>query len=365
MRRKHFFLLLLLMSGMEGCRNDTSTPPIEPKVKRAPVSHEVAPTETRFGVLVSIDGLGALYLKPMWENGRLPGLSRLAELGAYTNDARTDPSNTRTLPNHTCMLTGLPVGRPTAVSNAYHGFTFNQHPPPRMTLHSANPNHRYLPSIFDVAHDFGKKTCLFSGKSRFVIFDRSYDEQHGAMDAVAPDHGRDKIDVTVISEDLDDLFSRFADIMMSESPCHLTFFHIADPDRVGHAHGWGGYEWREAVTAADEVVSKMLGMMSNEARFKGHSALLVTADHGGHGIHHGNPRLEAVFTIPFYVMAPRIPANTNLYSVVSKTRRRWPGHNPSSAVSPQPIRNGDAGNLLLALLGLPPVPGSVMFGMLR
>lgn len=368
---KHTLLIIIVTLGLWlwGCNaksKSTSSPQPERKIALAPRAEKARQTTTNFGVLVSIDGLGALYLKPMREKGHLPGLTRLAGLGAHTDDARTDPDNTTTLPNHTCMITGLPVARPVSGSNAFHGLTFNRDPWPRMTLHnSGNPRLTYVPSIFDVAHDFGKKTCMFSGKSRFVLYERSYDETHGAADHINPDHGRDKIDVAVISMSSEELFDRFSDIMMSEKPCHLTFFHIAEPDRVGHQHGWGGDEWQKAVMAADEVVSKILGILTSDARFKDHSALIVTADHGGHGNQHSDTRLEANFTIPFYVMAPGISRDAQLYQVFSKTRHRWPGHNPSLSVSPQPIRNGDAGNLLLELLGLPPVPGSVMFGMMQ
>ena len=63
------------------------------------------------------------------------------------------------------------------------------------------------------------------------------------------------------------------------------------------------------------------------------------------------------YTIPFFLWGPGIPGGTDIYDLLAN--RADPGTNRTDySVSPQPLRNGDGGNIGLALLGLPPIPGS-------
>jgi hypothetical protein len=362
------FSFLILVWIFCGCFNP------QPTSRR--VKLELAPqinTETRHSptvdhaIIISLDGLGALYLKPMLDKNELPAIRTLQQKGAWTHDARSDFFSTVTLPNHTSMITGLPLSpTPGASQKAYHGYIHNALPAPGATLHNAgNPNRTYIPSMFDVAHDFGLKTCLFASKSKFVVFDRSYDQEHGATDRIGADNGRDKIDQAVIYEDSTVLTAKFIQTMETASPCDLTFFHIADPDAAGHQYGWGSSGWQQQVIKTDGLVQRILDAVSNHETMAKRTAIIVTADHGGYGMSHADTRLKENFTIPFYLIAPTIPAGADLYDVYKKTRARKPGINPSYQISPQPIRDGDVGNLALALLGLPPIPDSVIFGMTR
>jgi hypothetical protein len=86
----------------------------------------------------------------------------------------------------------------------------------------------------------------------------------------------------------------------------------------------------------------------------------VTSDHGGTTRNdHNDPKRPETYRIPLFVWGPGIPAGADLYSLLSN--RGDPGTNwLDYTAHPQPIRNGDAGNLALMLLGLPPIPGSFM-----
>ena len=366
---------LVFLSLSSGCRK--KQPGSEPQARsKAPaaVAVSVAPDyagsaerssiKDRYVFLISIDGLGANYLDSMYEQNLLPSLNKIRLGGAWTHQARTDVYHTTTIPNHTCMITGLP-SKPTTgwPKTTFHGYTYNRMPDDDMTLHnSGNPALRYIPGIFDVAHDYGLKTCLFSGKPKFVIYTRSYSEEYGAPDRVPPDNGKDKIDVYYIEPDTNKLVSGILETL-SDDACRLYFIHFADPDLVGHKEGWGSPDWKSSVRKIDKLFGDILNRINEHPDMKDKTLIVLTADHGGLNRNHGNRLKKENFTVPFYLWGPGVPGNQDLYSVVTGRKKYPPDTNPEYTAAPSPVRNGDAGNFALSLLGLPPVPGSVMFNM--
>jgi hypothetical protein len=362
-------ICLLVLAA--GCATHPSDPPkpVQKALARAPAItanavFDSAKEPIRFVVMVSVDGLAERFIGPLIDAGRLPTFERLQKEGASTLEARTDYFNTTTLPNHTSMLTGLPVERPRGFpEDAFHGLTLNAMPPPLGTLHNlGNRAAGYIPSAFDVAHDFGLKTCLFAGKHKFVIFARSYDEDHGRPDTVGEDNGRSKIDIAVINPDSEALVAKLEEAE-GEAPCRLTFVHLPDMDAAGHGTGWGSASWKERLEQVDGLIGRIVEHIEENPKTAGKTALIVTADHGGVGLNHANASLKEDYAIPFYVLAPGLPQGKDLYTLVSKTRFEPGETNPDYTAPRQPIRNGDLGNLALEALGLPPIPGSVMFGM--
>ena len=94
-----------------------------------------------------------------------------------------------------------------------------------------------------------------------------------------------------------------------------------------------------------------------DPRLAGRTAVVLTADHGGFGTDHRDERVED-YTVPFYVWGAGIPA-ADLYAL--NPLRADPGtENVGFVAERQPVRNGDAGNLALSLLGLCPLPGSTI-----
>jgi predicted AlkP superfamily pyrophosphatase or phosphodiesterase len=314
--------------------------------------------------LVSVDGLAPRFIDQLLRAGELATFRQLQRSGAWTHNARSDATYTVTLPNHTTILSGRPVSAVRGLPRtAHHGFTGNVAPGDGDTVHnSGNPALRYVPSLFDVAHDHGKKTCLFAGKDKFVLFDRSYDAAHGAPDRVGPDNGRDKIDVALITGgDTPRLLAAIAD-EFRRVPCQLTFLHIAETDLVGHARGWGSPAWLDTLREVDRWIGTLIGIADAAPGVRNHWALVLTADHGGMDHDHGNAEDPRDYTIPFYVVGPGVPAGADLYSLTARTRADPGTRQPSYDQAAQPIRNGDAANLALALLGLPDVAGSLMKG---
>src|SRR5690606_17093952 len=127
--------------------------------------------------------------------------------------------------------------------------------------------------VFDVAHDNGLRTGAYASKSKFVLFDRSYNEENGAPDLTGPDNGRDKIDTFVIEEDTEDLVERFIRDMKAD-PFNYAFVHLRDPDSKGHFWGWRLWEWHpymSAVRHVDELLGQILEMVETDPRLAGNT----------------------------------------------------------------------------------------------
>lgn len=318
-------------------------------------------TEIRHVVLVSVDGLASRYLQRLQLQRRVPAFAHLVERGASTNNARSDPTNTYTLPNHISMLTGLPVSTPPCASPEYaHGYTSNDDSGPGESIHnSGNPARHYTPSVFDVVHDHGLSTAMFASKSKFSVFSTSYNDA-GAADQVGADNGRRKIDIVQINQDLSALTDSLT-ATLAKAPPSFSFVHFGHPDNAGHDDGWGSKEYLDAIVRVDAALGRILTLIENDPHLAAHTAVIVTADHGGASYWHRDSKNPDNFVIPFHVLGRGIPGGSDLYALV-RERRTAPklSANPGLERPEQPIRNGDAGNLALALLGLPPIPGSWM-----
>ena len=301
---------------------------------------------------ISVDGLRPDAVTRQ-SAAALPAFTRLRVEGTFTQNARTDADYRNTLPNHTAQLTGRGVVGPDG-----HNWTVNSDPAPGVTLHSNRGE--YVASVFDVVHDAGLRTAAYVSKSKFSLFDTSYDAAHGAPDETGEDDGRDKVDTYVYDPDTDRLTDRVvADLAANPAP--YTFLHLRDPDATGHWRTWSvrtGSRYLAAVRRADDRIGRVLEAVEADPRLRGRTAVIVTADHGGSGRGHSSERVEH-FTVPFYVWGPGIPS-ADLYAMNEDTRADPGTENVGYDAPRQPVRNGDAANLALGLLGLDPVPGSTI-----
>lgn len=303
----------------------------------------------RYVIHVSVDGLRPDAVERVGTRG----FTRLRLEGAWTHNARTDADYRITLPNHTAQLTSRPV-----TGDDGHHWISNVDPPRGVTIHSNRG--AYVPSVFDAVHDHGLSTAAYVSKSKFSIFDVSYDERHGAPDTTGADDGRDKIDTFVYDPDTDDLIDRFVRDL-EDDPATYTFVHIRDPDAAGHLWRWSlrrGSRYLRAVEDADRLVGRILEAVEASPRLRGRTAVVVTADHGGSGRHHQTER-PSHYTVPFYVWSPGVP-RADLYDLNDGLRADPGNDNVGFDAEVQPIRNGDTANLALAFLGLPPIPGSTI-----
>jgi hypothetical protein len=322
---------------------------------------------------ISVDGLNSGVLQSLIDAGQAPNFKRFEDEGAWTINARADYSFTNTLPNHTTILTGRPVLEPIGLPNApFHNWTSNTIPRRGMTLHQ----HGYIPSVFDVVHDAGLSTALFSSKDKFVLFDQSYDHTSGALprkvfSPKVPDaglgetrlRGRDKIDTFFTEDDGPPKFSQtMNDRFIAEMGAHhfnYAFVHYRDADSVGHVLRWDSSTYRWAVRNIDGFLAGVFRLVGTDPKLKGKTVIVLTSDHGGSAFGHVNPQLKENFTVPVFTWGTGV-AQGELYAM-NRESRDDPGEKRIDyAAQRQPIRNGDTGNLALSLLGLGPIPTSII-----
>jgi hypothetical protein len=308
----------------------------------------------QYVIHVSVDGLRPDAITVLGPTN-LPNFYRMRTEGAFTDNARSDYDYTITLPNHTTQLTGRGV-----LGAAGHGWTANDDPPAGATL--ASNRGFYVAGAFDVAHDHGLRTGEYASKSKFSLFNTSWSSTNGAPDVTGEDNGRGKIDIYVNTNDTAVLVNTVVANMITQA-LHYTFIHLADLDTAGHSSGWDptpGSPYSNTLKRMDDRLGVVFSLVTTNAQLAGRTAVILTADHGGYLYDHANPALPVDYTVPFYVWGPGTIAGGPLYTL-NPTNRLDPGTSrPAYSAPVQPIRNGDAANVCLKLLGLPAVPGSTI-----
>ncbi len=330
-------------------------------------------------VIVSVDGLRADALEGS-SLGQLPAFGRLLQ-GPHTLNARCDPDISVTLPNHVGMVTGRMMLGPSG-----HAYELNTLPlaPAAGGLVRPSPS-RYIASCFDVAHDAGLSTAAIASKLKFTLFAQTWGDEYGAADADprGGDNGRNKIDTFTFAPDMPRVTDAVIDALDTldapdtpdtpdtrpdDATRGLVFAHYALPDSVGHTTGWTtepNQPWMASVKAVDDELGRLLTAIDTDPKLNGRTAIVLTADHGGgvpFGTHTDQDALVN-YRIPFIVWVDGTEHSCDLYATNSGVRAdpgvdRATTHERVTA----PIRNTDAGNAALQLLGLEPVPGSVYGG---
>jgi len=309
-----------------------------------------------------MDGLRPDAVTTLGSSGA-PNFYRLRNEGAFTDNARTDYGYTITLPNHTSQLTGRPVADNFGVGSGHRYFN-NSDPAPGVTLQT-NAGY-YVASAFDVAHDNGLLTGLYATKTKFSLYDASYNDSTGALDVTGADNGRDKIDFFVATETSSTtmMASLLANMALPATRSNYTFVHFHNPDSAGHANTWDISEppasaYLNAVRSVDNYLGQLLNMIESSPEMAGQTTLILSADHGGMlgTADHGIASSAEDYTIPFYAWGAGV-THGDLYALNAGTRLDPGTGRPLYSDAIQPIRNGDMGNLALDLLGLGPIPGS-------
>ena len=329
-----------------------------------PVAGPTAPTVAGPGpfdhvILISVDGLRPDAIDGP-EDGELPGFTRLLR-GPHTLQARSDADITVTLPNHMSMITSRPVG-----GSQGHGWIENEDPPASKhggTLHKRKG--AYVASVYDVAHDHGVETAMIASKTKFSITVQTYENDEGAPDTVGPDNGRNKVDEYAVVHTMRKIREMSCALLALHPKRSFQVLHFGAPDFAGHAKGWDlspGSHYRDAVREVDGEIAGILSAIDADPVLKGKVAIVLTADHGGGVpfISHTDRMAPQDFLIPFIVWLGSDGPSTELAALNADRRAVVPADQyVDNSMSPQPIRNAEAGNLALQLLGLPAIPGSV------
>lgn len=316
---------------------DANIPP--PSVQESPVTRVV---------VLSVEGLRPSAIRKAGEAGT-PVLHRLMGEGASTLNARTEVERTTTLPNVVGMLTGRRVN----ADRGGHGVRADRDT--GLTVQAAAG--RYVSSTFDIVHNFGLSTALFSSQPRMALVDRSWDDVNGGLDPYGLDDGRDKINRFVSTTDDQELIDRLS-AMLSTSPKALTVAQLSLLDDVGRTSGYASQAYRTTLTEVDAMVGRVLTTITSSPTLEGHTLVLLTAGAGGRGHTNEDRTVRGNYTVPFIAWGPDVVAGADLYAL--NPAYQDPGTLQPGYSATQPIRNGVVANLATAALQLPRIPGSTM-----
>jgi hypothetical protein len=287
-------------------------------------------TSTRV-LAISIDGLNVNAIRQLGHD-QAPAFYRLLDEGASTLNARTEVEQTVTLPNHTGMLTGRRIDR----RKGGHGVTWDDERPGTTVQKAAG---HAVASVFTRVHQSGAKTALFSTKTKFSLYRRSWPR---AINRFTVDENQKAL-VRKARQDLVDSTRAF------------TFLHVSLPDRTGHASGFMSPAYVDAVKRTDHLIGTVLRTIDEHAALSDGLVVVLTADHGGKGAGHSDRTKLYNYRVPFLVWGPGVTAG-DLYDL--NPDYVDPGTKRPSYAGAQPVRNADVANLATDLLGLAAVPGS-------
>jgi predicted AlkP superfamily pyrophosphatase or phosphodiesterase len=246
--------------------------PTPPRTETARPTSTITSTPTpqraiRRVIILSVDGLrpDAIELAPM------PNLLGLMKISAYSLTAQTvRPS--ATLPAHASMLTGLCPSR--------HGVDWNDYLPQNGIAQGID--------LFDLAHAAGMQNMMYVGKEKLQqVTDASN------IDRFVFINDRDKVIMQNLLADFPQDFG-------------VLFIHFATTDDMGDVYGWLSPEQLSVIFRADEAIGELLAALDTYG-LRDETLLIVTADHGGHGMTHGSSKPEDM-TIPWIASGPGIQA---------------------------------------------------------
>ena len=312
-------------AALAGC-SAADRPAADARLSAAPT----APPAATQVLAISVDGLNTDAIDRLGSDGA-PTLHRLLAEGAGTLNARTEYEQSVTLPNHASMMTGRRI----TAAKGGHGVTWDDDRPGSTVQQAAGHG---VASIFSSVHATDGSTALYTTKSKFGLYDRSWPRG---------------IDTFRVRENQRRLV-RLARADLADGAPTFTFLHLSLPDRFGHRYGGMSEQYLAAVQRTDAQLGSVLRTLAGTD-----VVVLLTADHGfaaGRTDHSGRRNVEN-YRIPFLAWGPGVD-HGDLYAMNPDFAD--PGTSRPSYAGKQPVRNGDLANLAAGLLGLDAVPGSTM-----
>ncbi len=321
-------LLLSLLAACSSARTDER--PVEEL-------QQVAALNRLRVVAISLDGLNPRAITKLGR-AKVPHLYRMLAEGAGTLNARAQVEMTVTLPNHTSMVTGRRIDR----TKGGHGVTWNTDIAGSTVQKAAGHD---VSSVFEVVHAAGGKTSVYSTKTKFSLFERSWPAG---------------VDKTVIRKEDDTTLTTLFRQDLLGTTRSFAFLHLGLADQTGHAKGWMSTAYLNAVVKLDRLVGQVLATIRGTTRLRRSTFVILTADHGGTPgtTSHDVASRYDNYRIPFVVWGLGVD-HANLYALQDPRFIKDPGTTRPGYTGVQPVRNGDMANLATDVLGLAPVPGSL------
>ena len=223
-------------------------------------------------VIISIDGMRPDRM--LYAN--MPTVRALLAKGAYTFWARTTAVSV-TLPSHVSMVTGVKPQK--------HGIAWNTD-----TLPFERIVYPARPTVMEMAHDAGYSTAMAAGKTKFSTLAKP-----GTLDYCALPPKGDQTNKFAVEA---------AEKIILEHKPDLLFIHFPDVDTKGHKYGWDSREQLDAIEQTDRDIKRILDALTT-AGIADHTAIIISADHGGAGKTHGpdDPRSRH---IPWIIAGPHV-----------------------------------------------------------
>lgn len=284
-------------------------------------------------VVIDVEGLRSNVVTKR----KTPTLARIRSKGASTLRARTAEERVTSLPNTVSIATGR------AIRKKYRGHGVAATPRSSATIRSLAG--RYVPSMFDVVHDYGLSTAFYSGDAKSALIPRSYNSRNGAVDRNGKNNGRRKVGRSLVT-DRDGKVVQAARKQLAKSAPALTFVQLDDPARAAEKYGPRSKQYLAALRVTDARVNRLMKTIGTQASTKSSTTVIITASGTG-------PSTMPTNVVPLLVKGPGV-IKSDLY----KLNPRYSASAPRRYTGTQPIRTGAIANLVTSLLRLPVVPGS-------
>lgn len=235
-------------------------------------------------VLLGFDGLGA-YAIP---NAEMPNLKKLMETGSYSLEARSVlPSSSAV--NWASMLMGA---GPTA-----HGYTEWGSKTPEIPSYEVT-KYGIFPSIFSLIRaqkPSAKTAAVYNWEGIGYLIEK------------------DAIDLVYHGASGDATVAKAVETIKEEKPLFL-FFHLNEPDEVGHGIGHNTPEYYAELKKVDAKIGQLVAAVE-AAGIADETIIILSSDHGGVGKGHGGKSLEEIY-IPWIINGPGVKANHKITDLI-------------------------------------------------
>jgi predicted AlkP superfamily pyrophosphatase or phosphodiesterase len=89
-----------------------------------------------------------------------------------------------------------------------------------------------------------------------------------------------------------------------ENRPNFLFIHFDGVDHAGHAFGWRSEQYSREIEMVDSLIGAIVDTV-HQLKLDDKTIVLVTADHGGNGTHHGGPSKQEI-EIPWIIKGPGV-----------------------------------------------------------